>query len=106
MFGARVANQEAAFPAVMPSLGPGEPFEAAHAPFGDLIWDPGDGEGGARALGGALRQARLAALDVFDPGLFFFHGCRRHEERLDWRADQPLVPHDVTVFQVLQLNVF
>lgn len=54
VFGARVAHQEAALPAVMPTLGPGEPSEAAHAPFGNLVWDPGAGQGGAGTLGGPL----------------------------------------------------
>lgn len=105
VFGARVANQEAAFPAVMPPLGLGEPCEAAHAPFGNLIWDPSNCEGVAGPRGGALQYVGLAALNVCDPGLFLFHGSRRHEEGLDWRADQPLVSHVATILQVLQLNV-
>lgn len=105
VFGARVTHQKAAPAAVVTACGDCEFGKAAEAPLRGAVWDPGGGEGGGGPLGGALRQARLAALNVFHPGTLLLRRGRRHEEGLGGRADEPLVAHDIAVLHVLQLNI-
>lgn len=56
LLGARAADHEAAFSAVVSALGHAELAGAAHADGGGLVGDPGDGKGGAGPAAAALQQ--------------------------------------------------
>lgn len=68
LLGARAADHEAAFPAVVSTLRQGELFGAAHADRGRPVGDPGVGEVGPGPADAAPQQTGPAFLDVLDPG--------------------------------------
>lgn len=103
--GAGVANQEAAFLAVMSAFGEAELVEAAHALHGCAVWDQGDGEGGAQLPAAIQQQVGLAAFEMLHPGFLLLDGGGGHVKGLSGCADQPLVLYVQAVLDVLHLDV-
>lgn len=103
--GAGVANQEAAFLAVMSAFGEAELVEAAHALHGCAVWDQGDGEGGAQLPAAIQQQVGLAAFEMLHPGFLLLDGGGGHVKGLSGCADQPLVLYVKAVLDVLHLDV-
>lgn len=90
--GARPADQVAAAPAVVSTMGHRELEGAAHARVGGVIRDPGDGKVGPEDVVAALQKFGLTVCHVLNPGLLLLLAGGCHEEGLAWCADQPLVP--------------
>lgn len=85
--GACVADQEAAFSAVVSTPGWRELPEAAHAFVGGSVRDPGNSKGGAGLAAAAPQQAGTAVFDVINPGPLLLVGTGRHEKGLAWCSD-------------------
>lgn len=103
--GAGLADQEAALPAVVATVGGGELGQTTHALVGGAVRNPSHGVGGGGLAGAPLQQAVAVFQDVAHPGPLVLGGRGGHNEGLAGRTDQPLVGASFTVLQVLQLQV-